>query len=180
MRTYTLLKLNRFVKNHRIKFFGLFLLHKFNKRYLAVHFDPVNACNLRCKMCYFTDSDYVKTIKGTFDKNDLPLLGKAVLKRALKFQIGCGTEPTLYNNLEDVIKIGNSYKVPHISLTTNANLLTKEKLNKWIDAGLHEIIVSLHGVHQNTYENFMQKGDYHKFHDALQWISELKIYKLKI
>ena len=58
--------------------------------------------------------------------------------------------------------------------------MTGEKLNKWIDAGLHEIIVSLHGVHQNTYENFMQKGDYHKFHDALQWISELKIYKLKI
>jgi len=174
MRTYTLLKLNRYFKNHRIKFFGLYLLHKLNKRYLAVHFDPVNACNLRCKMCYFTDVDYVKKLKGTFHKNELPLLGEAVLKRALKFQIGCGTEPTLYNDLVDVIKLGKQYQVPHISLTTNANLLTKEKLKNWVDAGLHEIIVSLHGVHQNTYENFMQKGDYHLFHRALQLISELK------
>ena len=123
MKTYTLLKLNRYIKNHRLKFFGLFLLHKFNKRYLAVHFDPINACNLRCKMCYFTDKEYVKKLKGCFDKDELPQLGKAVLKRALKFQIGCGTEPTLYNNLDDVIKLGNQYKVPHIALTTNVNLL---------------------------------------------------------
>ncbi len=174
MKTYTLLKLNRFFKNHRIKFIGLYLLHKLKKRYLAVHFDPVNACNLRCKMCYFTDEDYVKKLKGSFDKNELPQLGKAVLERALKFQIGCGTEPTLYNDLEAIIKLGKQYNVPHISLTTNANLLTKEKLEKWVDAGLHEIIVSLHGVHQISYENFMQKGDYHKFHKALEWITELK------
>ena len=174
MRTYTLLKLNRLIKNHRLKFFGLYLLHKFNKRYLAVHFDPINACNLRCKMCYFTDADYVKKLKGSFDKNELPLLGKAVLKRALKFQIGCGTEPTLYNNVDDIIKLGKQYQVPHIALTTNANLLTAEKLKKWVDSGLHEIIVSLHGVHQLTYENFMQKGDYQKFHQVLQWITELK------
>ena len=180
MKTYTLLKLNRYIKNHRLKYFGLFLLHKFNKRYLAVHFDPINACNLRCKMCYFTDKEYVKKLKGSFDKDELPQLGKAVLKRALKFQIGCGTEPTLYNNLDDVIKLGNQYKVPHIALTTNANLLTEEKLKKWVDSGLHEIIVSLHGVHQTTYESFMQKGEYQKFHQALQWISELKEKNIKL
>ena len=174
MKTYSLLKLNRLIKNHRIKFLGLYLLHKLNKRYLAVYFDPVNACNLRCKMCYFTDSDYVKKLRGTFDKKDLPLLGKAVLRRALKLQIGCGTEPTLYKDIDKIIEIANQYKVPHISLTTNANLLKQEKLQQWVDLGLNEIIISLHGVHQKTYENFMQKGDYKKFHSALQWITKLK------
>ena len=174
MNVYSLLKLNRYLKNHRIKYFGLFLLHKLNRRYLAVHFDPVNACNLRCKMCYFTDEDYVKKLKGTFNPNDLPALGKAVLGRALKFQIGCGTEPTLYNNLPEVIKIAKTFKVPHISLTTNGNLLTKEKIKLFIDQGLNEIILSLHGVHQESYEDFMQKGDYKIFLKVLQWITELK------
>ncbi len=174
MNTYRLLKLNRFIKNHRIKFLGLFLFHKFNKRYLAVHFDPINACNLQCKMCYFTDKEYVKKLKGTFDKNEIPLLAKSIFNRTLKLQVGCATEPTLYKNLIEVFKTAKYYQVPHISLTTNANLLTKEKLELWVQNGLNEIIVSLHGVHKETYENFMHKGDYKKFLQALEWISELK------
>lgn len=174
MKVYSLLRLNRFIKNHRLKFLGLFLFHKLNKRYLAVHFDPVNACNLRCKMCYFTDEDYIKKLKGTFDKNNLHLLGHAVLRRALKLQVGCGTEPTLYKDLDKIFEIATQYQVPHISLTTNANLLTKEKLELWVKNGLSEIIISLHGVHQSTYEYFMQKGDYKNFIQSLNYISEIK------
>jgi len=125
-------------------------------------------------MCYFTDEDYVKKLKGVFDKNDLDRLGKVILKRALKFQVGCGTEPTLYKYLEEVFKTAKIYKVPHISLTTNANLINKTKLKSWVKAGLNEIIISLHGVHQNTYESFMQKGNYYTFLKSLQIITEIK------
>ncbi len=174
MNIYGLLKFNRFLKNHRLKFLALYGLHQLNQRYLAVHFDPVNACNLRCKMCYFTDEDYVKKLKGTFDKNDLPRLGETVLKRALKLQVGCGTEPTLYNDLGQVFLLAKKYKVPHISLTTNANLIKKEKLQQWVESGLQEIIVSLHGVHRRSYEDFMEKGNYDTFHQSLQIISDIK------
>ena len=57
------------------------------------------ACNLRCKMCYFTDEDYVKTLKGQIKDEDLNLIAESIFGRALKLQIGCGTEPTLYKNL---------------------------------------------------------------------------------
>lgn len=173
--TYFLLKLNALIKNHRIKFFGLWLLHQLNRRYLSVNFDPVNACNLRCKMCYFTDENYVKKLKGVFPKEDLPLWAKRMLPRALKLQVGCGTEPTLYKHLATIFELAKQYKVPHISLTTNANLLEKDSLEQWIKNGLNEIIVSLHGVHRENYEFFMGKGDYNRFHQALQWITELKI-----
>ena len=96
MNIYKLLQLNRKIKNHRIKFLGLYLLHRFNQRYLAVNLDPVMACNLRCKMCYFTDADYVKTLKGQFKEEELNQVAKTIFNRALKLQIGCGTEPTLY------------------------------------------------------------------------------------
>ena len=174
MDIYSLLRLNRHLRNHHLKFLGLYSLHFLNKRYLAVHFDPINACNLRCKMCYFTDENYVKKLKGAFDPGELPLLGKAVLNRALKLQIGCGTEPTLYKNLDEVIKLGKFYEVPHISLTTNGNLLSKEKIENYAKLGLNEIILSLHGVERQSYESFMQKGDYDKFHQVLKWISEVK------
>jgi hypothetical protein len=49
MDIYKLLKFNQKIKNHRIKFFGIWLLSVLNKRYLAIQFDPVLACNLRYK-----------------------------------------------------------------------------------------------------------------------------------
>jgi len=146
MNIYKLLKLNRKIKSHRIKFLGLFLLHKFNQRYLAVNLDPVMACNLRCKMCYFTDADYVKTLKGQFKEEELKQVAKTIFKRALKLQIGCGTEPTLYKDLVKVVELGKMYKVPYISITTNANLLDEQKIENLLKAGLNEFTISLHGV----------------------------------
>jgi len=174
MKIYRLLKLNAMIKNHRVKFLGLYILHKLGKRYLAVNFDPVNACNLRCKMCYFTDKDYVKRLKGIFKPEDIPFFSKAILSRALKLQVGCGTEPTLYKQLDQVFLEAKKYKVPHISLTTNANLLEEPKVRLWAECGLKEIIVSLHGVHKDTYEEFMGKGVYEKFHNALGIITRVK------
>jgi len=181
MNIYKLLQLNRKIKSHRIKFFALFLLHKFNKRYLAVNLDPVMACNLRCKMCYFTDADYVKTLKGQFKDQDLELVAKSIFKRALKLQIGCGTEPTLYKNLTKIVALGKQYKVPYISITTNANLLTEEEIKALLEAGLNEFTISLHGVTKASYENFMQKASYEKFQNAFKAFAKLKeTYNFKV
>jgi MoaA/NifB/PqqE/SkfB family radical SAM enzyme len=181
MNIYKLLQLNRKIKSHRIKFLGLWLLHKLNKRYLAVNLDPVMACNLRCKMCYFTDADYVKTLKGQFNDDDLELVAKTIFKRALKLQIGCGTEPTLFKNLPKIVKLGKTYNVPYISLTTNANLLNEEKIEELLQAGLNEFTISLHGVTKESYENFMKKASYEKFHNAFRAFEKLKSkYNFKV
>lgn len=174
MNVYQLLKFNRYLKNHRIKFLGIWLLHKLNKRYLAVNFDPVMACNLRCKMCYFTDENYVRKLKGIFPEEDLERLADVFFGRALKLQIGCGTEPTLYKQLSKIVALGKKKKVPYISLTTNANLLNKELIRDLVIEGLDEFTISLHGVHKEEYEEFMGKASYEKFSSALNEISNIK------
>lgn len=174
MNVYSLLKLNRYLKNHRIKFLGLWLLHVLNKRYLAVNLDPVMACNLKCKMCYFTDENYVRKLKGIFKENEIERISEVIFSRALKLQIGCGTEPTLYKDLSQIVSLGKKYKVPYISLTTNANLLTKELIFDLVSNGLDEFTVSLHGVNKDEYESFMGKASYDKFLNALKEISEIK------
>lgn len=174
MNIYKLLQLNRKIKSHRIKFLGLYLLHKLNKRYLAVNLDPVMACNLRCKMCYFTDADYVKTLKGQFKESELEQVARTIFNRALKLQIGCGTEPTLYKKLPELVALGKRYNVPYISLTTNANLLTEEKIEELLKAGLNEFTISLHGVTKKSYEGFMKKASYEKFHNAFKAFAKFK------
>ena len=174
MNIYKLLQINRLIKSHRIKFFGLYVLHNLNMRYLAVNLDPVMACNFRCKMCYFTDADYVKTLKGQLKDKELDRIAKVIFKRALKLQIGCGTEPTLYKNLVRIVELGKTHKVPYISLTTNANLLDEEKISALLKAGLDEFTISLHGVNKTSYENFMKNGSYEKFQNVFNIFKKLK------
>ena len=175
MDIYKILKFNNAIKSHRIKFFGLWLLSVLNKRYLAIQLDPVLACNLRCKMCYFTDNDYVKQhMKGIFKEEDLEALAKVNFKNALKLQIGCGAEPTLFKHNTKLIKLAKQHKIPYISMITNGNLLERKDVADFAEAGLNEFIFSMHGVSKEKYEDLMDKGVYEKFHDALAFISEQK------
>lgn len=174
MNFYKLIKLNSLIKNPRIKIFLIYLLHIFKKRYLVVHFDPINACNLRCKMCYFTDKNYVKKLKGIFPKDNLNTFAKSILNRAIKLQIGCGTEPTLYKDLNTIIQLGKQFRLPYISMTTNANTLELEKLRQWCKSGLNEITVSLHGVNKQTYEDMMGRGNFKRFLKSLDYITQIK------
>jgi MoaA/NifB/PqqE/SkfB family radical SAM enzyme len=174
MNIYHLLKINRFIKIPALKSFGIWILHLFNQRYLAVYFDPVLACNLRCRMCYFSKEDRRNELKGKFAKQDLPLIAKAIFSRALKVQIGCGAEPSLYKHNAEVIRLAKQYGVPYISFTSNANLLTEEDINTFLEAGLNEITISLHGVEKQTYEYLMQNASYDIFLGVMQLLSNAK------
>lgn len=171
---YKILRFGTLIKNKRIKLFGIWGLHILKKRYIGVFFDPVLACNFRCKMCYFSDESWRKQFKGVFSFEDIELIGKALFHRALKFQIGCGAEPTLHKDLIRIIALGKQYKIPYISLTTNGNLLSKEQLMEAVEAGLNEITVSVHGLTKGTYEYLMTNGSFDVFRQLLTHISEVK------
>ena len=175
MDIYKLLKFNQSIKSHRLKFLGLFMLSKLNKRYLAIHLDPVLACNLRCKMCYFTDDEYVrKNMKGMFKEEDIEPMAQSFFRHALKLQIGCGAEPTLFKHNTKLIEVAKAYGVPYISMVTNGNLLDAADIAAFADAGLNEIIMSMHGVYKETYEDLMAKAEYDKFHEVLAAVTEQK------
>lgn len=175
MDIYKILRFNNYIKSHRIKFLGLWLLSILNKRYLAIQLDPVLACNLRCKMCYFTDEDYVRNnMKGIFKEENMEEIANAIFKNALKLQIGCGAEPTLFKHNTKLIEIAKNHRVPYISMITNGNLLEREDVTNFANAGLDEFILSMHGVTKETYEDLMDKGVYEKFHSVLQSITEQK------
>lgn len=174
MNIYTILKLNKFVTNYRLKSLGVYLLHKAGKRYLSIYFDPVLGCNLRCQMCYFSDEEVRKTMNGVLPQERIELISKALFHRALKLQIGCGAEPSLYKHNTEIIATARAQGIPYISMTSNGNLLTKEDLRSFFAAGLDEITLSMHGVYRETYEKLMTNAKYEKFHEILQAFTELK------
>lgn len=171
---YRLLKLNYFLKGHRAKFAAAYAAHNLGIRHLAIRFDPVMACNLRCRMCYFSNDDYVKSVKGMFTPEDVERLASMLFPRSLLVVFGCSTEPTIYKNWPELVKLAKRYGVPNVGMTTNGQLIKPEAIEKIIDYGLDEITISCHGVKRETYERFMTKASFDTFHSVLRNLTDAK------
>ena len=171
---YNILRINAKIKSVRVKLFGIWLFHILGRRYIGLFIDPVLACNLRCKMCYFSDEEKRRTYKGILKYEDIELIADKLFHRALKLQIGCGAEPTVYKDWIRIIELGKRKKIPYISLTTNGNLLTKDQLLLSAEKGLNELTLSAHGLTPETYELMMVNGKFDLFLDLLSYIPEVK------
>ena len=138
----------------------------FRLRHLVIQFDPVNACNLRCTMCYYGNPDYTKRKRQRqyrFTEDELQKLAKEFFPLALTLNVGAAAEPTVHKNYIDLILLAKRYKVPSVSLTTNGQKITAKEVKQLVAAGLDEIILSVHGVTAQTYEHFMQNANFDKF-----------------
>jgi MoaA/NifB/PqqE/SkfB family radical SAM enzyme len=171
---YRLIKLNKLIGNHRVKFAGALFAHALNARHLFLRFDPVMACNLRCTMCYFSDDNYRKKTKGIFTKEEIERIGSLLFSRTLQLVIGCGTEPTLYADYAGIVSLAKAYHVPFVGLTTNGMLLTERSINALVENKLDEIALSVHGVRQETYERFMVNASFNKLLSVLQTLEAAK------
>lgn len=171
MDIYKIIKWATRIKSMRLKLFGVWVAHITGRRYYGVFIDPVMACNLKCHMCYMSDSDERRKVNGSrFSQSDIPKISASLFSRALKLQIGCSTEPTIYRYLPDIVKEGKDKGVSYISITTNGQLLSSEMLLDLVSSGLNEVTLSLHGVVKPTYERLMEGA---KFERLLSLIDAL-------
>lgn len=163
MNIYRLLKLSG--KRHIpgfAKLLGLWGMYAAGRRCIGVFLDPVLACNLRCRMCLFSDDARRAAMKGILDERQLGLIGKAFFPHALKLQIGCGAEPTLFPGLLSLVESGRRAGVPYISLISNGQLIGSGKVDlpALAKAGLSELTISMHGTRKETYEYLMPGADF--------------------
>lgn len=163
MNIYSLLKIYRRVSSPRLRLLGVMALHLTGRRYLSVFLDPVRACNLKCRMCYFCDPEISKDMRGKFSVDDLEAIAKSLYHRTMRLQIGYVAEPTAGGNLPPIIARAKQAGVPFVSITTNGNLLDRQNLRAMIDAGLDEITISAHGFTRSTYERLMTGASFDKF-----------------
>lgn len=178
MNVYTLLKyagLNSIPAP--IKLLGLWSMMVLRRRVIGVFLDPVLACNIRCKMCYFSDPEKRQSMqKGVISSEQIENVAKHLLPHALKLQIGCAAEPTLYSDLTSLIRVGKQAKVPYISITTNGQLIASDKVSftDLLEAGLNEITVSLHGTTKEIYEELMPGAKFDLFKELIRQMAEAK------
>lgn len=176
MNIYSILKIFTKIKSRRLKLFGLWLMHMTGRRYIGIFLDPIMTCNLRCRMCYMSDPEKQPSIpnRGKMKDQTLNYIASTFFDRALKLQIGCATEPTLYKELPQIIHIAKKKNVPYISLTTNGQLLTEDSLTEMVEAGLNEITLSVHGLEKAVYEDMMIGARFEKLINLVESLKKIK------
>lgn len=177
MNVYKILKLASTGKIPGIlKLMGLWAMHITGRRHIGVFLDPVLMCNLRCRMCYFSDEEKRSEMRGLMDDKELEAIENAFFNRAIKVQIGCGAEPTMYSGLERLIRSAKSRGVPSVALVTNGQLIGsgRIRLKSLLEAGLDELTLSMHGTTQDIYEYLMTGARFEYLKKLLDQIAALR------
>lgn len=124
-----------------------------------LHLESTNFCNLDCRCCH-RKQDIVRK-KQHLD----PILAKKIIDEAS--QMGVRSihfhmwgEPLMNKDLEQMISYAVSKGIPYVMFTSNGALLTPERSRSLINAGLHQLTISVIGNSAANYEHLMQGSNY--------------------
>lgn len=121
--------------------------------------EPINTCNLRCRMCHFS---FINQKKVQYI--DSRLIKKLNSVKGIWVKIGSNFEPVMHPKFIDMIQMLSEMDCK-IDLTTNGTLLTKKTTNQIADSNIRNITVSFDSVKKQTYEKIRRKA---KFEPAIE------------
>ena len=128
---------------------------------LVLFLDPSDACNFKCKFCPTSDRKLMKEVGRPWRTMKMELFEKIVadmknFNRPVEvLRLYKDGEPLLNKNFPDMIKLAKQEGVCNrVDTTTNASLLTPERGEKIIEAGLDRINISIEGISNEQYKNF--------------------------
>lgn len=139
---------------------------------MFVQLETTNACNLRCITCP-TGCENISTSKG-FMSFDLfrNLVDQAASFKAIIIVLHLGGEPLLHKELPRMVKLVKD-KGMDVDFSSNGMLLTEEKSNALIEAGLDSIRVDF-SPHKDEFERIRKGASWELVRDNLLHLLKLK------
>jgi len=131
------------------------------------------ACDLRCKFCYYYD--YPQSRNPSTEK----------LKSFLDFSVKCGMEdidfsggePIIRKDFPELLRHAKKLGFKRICVITNGQRMVDKDFTKSLaEAGLNEVLFSLHGFDRKSHEFLTQvPGSYSKLMKAISNIRKLGV-----
>lgn len=148
----------------------------------VVFVDPSSACNFSCPFCPTGHQNLIAETGRFQGVMKLPMFQKIIddlgefsspIKVLRMYKDG---EPFLNKNLAAMIRYAkDSGRVGYIDTTTNASLMTPERLGPVLEAGLDKINISVDGMNREQYQQFTGFDfDFDKFVQHIQWLDANK------
>jgi radical SAM protein with 4Fe4S-binding SPASM domain len=148
----------------------------------VVFVDPASACNFLCPFCPTGHRDMIDETGRYQGVMKLPLFKKIIddlndFDKSIKvLRMYKDGEPFLNKNLDKMIAYAKaSGRVEYIDTTTNASLMTPERLGPVLEAGLDKINISVDGMNREQYIKFTGFDfDFEKFVENVKWLDANK------
>lgn len=143
---------------------------------IKVGIEPTTYCNLRCPECPSGLREFTRPtgmLKPENFQKMVDQLHKDLIYLLMYFQ----GEPYLNKNFLEMAKYAANKGI-YVGTSTNGHYLTSENAKKTVESGLTEVIISIDGMTQDTYEAYRVGGDLEKVKEGVanlvKWRKELK------
>lgn len=123
---------------------------------ITVSIEPTTACNLRCPECPSGLRAFTRTtgnLKTDFFRKTIDDLYRDLSCLTFYFQ----GEPYINPDFLDMVAYANTRGI-YTMTSTNGHFLNDENAKKTITSGLDEVIISIDGTTQETYEHYRVGG----------------------
>ena len=143
---------------------------------ITASIEPTTACNLKCPQCPSGLRSFSRpTGKLDIDlyQNMLDQLGSQLWYLTLYFQ----GEPYLNPQFTDIVALANKKNI-YTSTSSNAHFLDDDNARETVESGLNNLIISVDGLSQETYEKYRVSGKLAKVEEGLFNLRKWKV-KLK-
>src|SRR5436305_6093882 len=121
-------------------------------RFLSVFMDQNNKCNLRCRMCGFSDARVDALAKYDLPRWAYDRIAAELFPRANYVCLSILTEPFMTRDFPERLAALRTYGVPFSDVITNGTLLTEEAIAMIVDSRLTRLIVSIDGGTKRVFE----------------------------
>ena len=125
-------------------------------RPMAVSIEPTTACNLRCPQCPSGLRQFSRpqgNINLEMNRQILDKMGGSLQYINYYFQ----GEPFINPNFLKLVKEARKRNIYTVT-STNAHFISEKKAEEIVESGLNEIIISIDGTTQETYEKYRIEG----------------------
>ena len=119
--------------------------------------EPTNFCNLKCPLCPSGNGE-MKRARGHMNLDDFKGLIDEVGEYLVLLMLWNQGEPFINKGFVEMVRYARDRRIPTMTSTNGHYIRNIEQARAIVASGLDEIIVSLDGVDQETYERYRVGG----------------------
>ncbi|MBI5045199.1 MAG: radical SAM protein [Candidatus Levybacteria bacterium] len=142
---------------------------------LHIDIESVAVCNLRCPFCATTNSRWGNDKRGFMALSIYrKIIDEGAANGLCAIKLSLRGEPLLHPKLASMVEYAKKKGIMDVYFNTNAILLTEEKFEQLIDAGLDRISISIEGFTREVYEKFRVGATFERLLDNVSRLIEIR------
>jgi radical SAM protein with 4Fe4S-binding SPASM domain len=135
--------------------------------------EPTNFCNLKCPLCP-SGNGQMSRERGRMGLEDFKGLVDQVHEQVFLMMLWNQGEPYLNRCFNEMVRYARQHRICTLTSTNGHFIRSREEALSIVESGLDEIIVSLDGVDQQTYEKYRVGGKIERVFTGARLLVEAK------